>query len=155
MPSKTLESSNFMLWPIAVRVFTREKSSSHFNIVVYNITKQAFLEKYSLQSAPLEFCLWGRPLSPQKSCCYKVSTLWKQRILIMGSKYMIHWYKIISCLSKNLFHIFPAERWLTFVVWKKSLAHCLNLFLMECLQLTKNKSIYFEFVKSLNKSQYK
>ena len=29
----------------ALKVFTRERSSNHFNIVVYNITKQAFLEK--------------------------------------------------------------------------------------------------------------
>lgn len=33
-----------MLYLIALKVFNRERSSSHFNIVVYSITKQAFLE---------------------------------------------------------------------------------------------------------------
>lgn len=41
----------------ALKVFTRERSSNHFHIVVYNITKQGFLEKNSLKSASLEICL--------------------------------------------------------------------------------------------------
>lgn len=132
-PSKTLESSNFMLWPIAVKIFTGEKSSSHFGTVVYNITNQAFLEKYSLKSAPLESCLRGRPFNPQKSCFYKVSTIWKQGIFIMGFKYTIPWNKIIFFLSRNLFSTFPTERWLDICCLNKSLAHCLNLFLIEHL----------------------
>lgn len=70
-----------MLLLLAPKGFIWERSSSHFNMVVYDITKETLLEEDSLKSPPLKNCLGGSPLTLQRADFTKFPWCGKQEYL--------------------------------------------------------------------------